>query len=246
MTPGMPTRGGKSPRRTYISAAAAGLALLGLILVGGRLGWFGARGPDAELLAQPAYRVLRQHEPEAWQRVRIAHTHIGDDAGRSNFVNVANAEFTAAATRRLGRASPESQLALLRDMLNNLRRLRARPGDACFRYLYPEIAGQAGVAMELPADAQARTLALAAEVIRTAAETPAPPPPAEEAARKLGPVVDAVYAQFGADTQLMSHVREPDIDRVKVCDIAIALYQHILALPPADASQVISAVAATP
>lgn len=239
-----PTGGGRAPGKTLIAVVAAGLVLLGLVILGARLGWFGAAGPDADLLAQPAYQVLKKHEPEAWQRVRAAHAHVADDAGRANFINVANAEFTAAATRRLSRASAQSQLRLLHDLLANLQRLRARPGDACFRYLYPEIAGQAGVATQLPAEAQARTLALAADVIRSSAETPAPPPPAEEAARKLGPVVDAVYAQFGADTRLMSRVREPDIDRVKVCDIAIALYQRILALPPADASQVISAVTA--
>ena len=190
------------------------------------------------------YQVAKRHEPEVYERLLDRYRASRD--GRitaAQFANFANAEISAAATRRLGRAAPGAQLALMRDMTANLKVLRARNDDACFRYLYPEIAGGADVAGVITPQAQARTLELAAEVIRTSAETPASPASAEEAANELAPIVDAVYAQFGADTQLMSHVRDPGIDRLKVCDIALALYERILALPPADASQVFSAVA---
>lgn len=202
------------------------------------------RGADAQLQAQPVYQVVKRHEPELYAQILARYQASLD--GRltaAGFINFANDAISQAATRRLGRAPADAQLALMRDMTANLKRLRARPDDACFRYLYPEVAGSADVATTLPADAQAHTLVLAAEVIRSSAETPAAPASPERAARMLAPVVDAVYAQFGADTQMMAHVREPGIDRAKVCDIAIALYDRVLALPPSDASLVLSAVA---
>jgi hypothetical protein len=238
--------GGKTANQGRRWAIPALGIVVAAIVVGWSLGWFGPRGAARELLAQPAYQVLKRHEPEAWSRVLAAYEAIGNDASRrAEFVNVSNTEFSAAATRRLAQASPDAQLALMRDMVSTLRLLRARSGESCFRYLYPEIAGNADVARELAAEAQLRTLTLSADVIRTAAESPSTPAAPEEAARQLGPIVDAVYAEFGQDTQLLSHAREPGIDRAKVCDIALSLYERILALPPADAARVFSAVASS-
>lgn len=224
------------------------IPVIGILVVGAGLAWWlgasGRGGSARELLAQPAYQVLKRHEPEAWSRVLAAYEAIGADAARrAEFINVSNTEFSAAATRRLSRASRDAQLALMRDMVATVRQLRARPNDACFRYLYPEIAGGADVARELAAEAQARTLTLAAEVIRTSAESPSAPSSPDEAARQLGPIIDAVYAEFGTDTQLLSHADEPGVDRARICDIALSLYERILALPAKDAASVFGAVA---
>ncbi len=203
-----------------------------------------SRAADSHLQTLTAYQVVKRHEPEVYSR--LLDQYVAARAGRitpARFASLANAAISEAATRRLGTAAPAAQLALMRDMTANLAALRARHDDSCFRYLYPEITGGADLAGAIEPEAQARTLELAAEVIRTSAETPSAPASPDEAARKLAPIIDAVYARFGADTQLMSRVREPGIDRVKVCDIALALYERILALPPADASLVFSAVA---
>jgi hypothetical protein len=221
------------------------IALAGAVVVAAGGAWWFMSREGSGLLAQAPYRVLREHEPEAWQRVLAAYEKFqANPAERAAFVNVSNEEFSAAATRRLSSASHDSKLALMRDFVANLKLLHARPGDACFRYLYPEVGGGANVAREIDAEAQARTLSLAAEVIRTSAEEPAEPAASQEAAQKLAPIIDAVYAQFGADTQMLAHAHEPGVDRVKVCDIAISLYERILALPPADAAMVFTAVTA--
>ena len=221
------------------------LALAGALVVAAGGAWWFLSREGSGLLAQAPYRVLREHEPEAWQRVLAAYERFqASPAERATFINVSNEEFSAAATRRLSSASHEAKLALMRDFVANLKLLHARPGDACFRYLYPEVGGGADVARQIDTEAQARTLALAAEVIRTSAEEPAAPAPPQAAAQKLAPIIDAVYAEFGADTQMIAHAREPGVDRVKVCGIAISLYQRILALPPAEASRVLSVVSA--
>lgn len=227
-------------RRTPWILAASVIVTAGL-----GTAWFLLRGNESGLLAQAPYRVLRDHEPEAWNRVLAAYQRYqANPQARAAFVNAANEEVSAAATRRLASASHESKLALMRDFVANLKLLHARMGDACFRYLYPEVAGGADVSREIDAAAQARTLELAAEVIRTSAVEPARPAPPQEAAQKLAPIIDAVYAQFGTDTQMLAHAHEPGVDRVKVCDIAISLYERILALPPDEAALVFTAVAA--
>lgn len=225
-------------RKHWILAASAVITGLGAW-------WFLSRGSASGLLAQAPYRVLREHEPEAWTRVLAAYERFqANPEARADFVNVSNEEFSAAATRRLSGASHGSKLALMRDFVANLKLLHARMGDACFRYLYPEVAGGADVSREIDAAAQARTLELATEVIRTSAEDPVTPAAPQEAATKLAPIIDAMYAQYGTDTQMLAHAHEPGVDRVKVCDIAISLYERILALPPDDAAMVFTAVAA--
>ncbi|HUQ08750.1 MAG TPA: hypothetical protein VM146_00445 [Steroidobacteraceae bacterium] len=226
------------------AAWVSGLAVVAAIAAALFFHQRGGSDAPAGPLSMPVYQVVKRHEPEVY--ARLLEQYRASQQGRitpADFANLASTAISEAATRRIGRAAPDAQLALMRDMVANLKTLRARNDDTCFRYLYPEIAGGADVAGALSPKAQARTLELAGEVIRTSAETPSTPTSREAAAKKLGPIVDAVYAQFGADTQLMGHVREPGIDRRKVCDIAIALYQRMLALPPAEASQLFSAVA---
>jgi hypothetical protein len=225
-------------RKLWILVTAAAIGGLGAW-------WFLWRDGGSGLLAQAPYRVLREHEPEAWQRVLAAYQRFqADPAARADFVNVANEEFSAAATRRLSSASHQSKLALMRDFVANLKLLHSRMGDACFRYLYPEVAGGADVSRQIDAAAQARTLELAAEVIRSSAEEPVKAAPPQEIAPKLAPIIEAVYAQFGTDTQMLAHAHEPGVDRLKVCAIAISLYERILALPAEDAALVFTAVAA--
>jgi hypothetical protein len=125
-------------RKLWILGAAVVLAGLGAW-------WYLWRESGSGLLAQAPYRVLREHEPEAWQRVLAAYERFqADPQARAAFVNVSNEEFSAAATRRLSGASHQSKLALMRDFVANLKLLHARMGDACFRYLYPEVSGGTG------------------------------------------------------------------------------------------------------
>ena len=230
--------------RGVLAATIAGVGVLAVgaaqVFLTPRVqGWYAARG-ETGLPANPVYTQLRAHEPEVYRKVLAEHRRVaGDPARLASFVNLSNAEIAAVATRRLAQASQESLLALMRDMLGNLRRLQAAPGDHCYRYLFPQVAGAPDLARLVDAASQEHTLRLMAEVIRTAAEDPAPPPSADLAQQKLAPVVDAVYAQFGPDAALLGHADDPAVDRAKVCEIAVSLYGRVLELPPEDAAAVI-------
>jgi hypothetical protein len=203
-------------------------------------GWYDARNAESKLLAQPVYQVLKMHEPETYAKLLDEYRRAARDKSRLDiFTSIANSEISAAATRRVAHASQDALLALMNDMLGNMKRLQKQAGDQCFRYLFPQIDGPADTSRALDAAAQRHTLDLMAEVIRTAAENPAALPAAAEAQEKLQPVIEAVSAQFGADTQLMSHPEAPGADRTKICDITIALNERVLQLPPADATAVL-------
>jgi hypothetical protein len=222
----------------------AGLALIiGLAVLPYLLEQKARRAADRSLQAQPVYQVIKRYEPTIYERLLDKHvaTKSGESAS-SEYVNFANATLSETATQRLAHASDAAVNALIRDMLRNAQALARKPGDQCFRFLFPQVAGPPDVASQIDAAAQARTLELLAEVIRSAHESPQPLPEAAAVQDKLASVVNAIYEQYGSDAQMIAHTEDPRIDRTKVCTMTLSLYERIIAWPPADSSALIRAM----
>ena len=231
------------PGRSSFKWIAIGGAAL---LLAAAAWWYPDYRARHALLAQPVYRVLQKHQPEFFDLLLERYRrYLRGSISHQDFVNFANARISAAATRSLAHASPDAALALVADMLATARKLQANSADACFRFWFPEVEGAPEVATLLDADAQAHTLALMGEVIRTAAETPAPLPENAEVSESLSEIINGIFAEFGADAQMLAHARVPRVDRARVCTITIALYQRIMSLPPARASAVIRSMTQT-
>ena len=133
------------------------------------------RGLRAEsaLLDQPVYRVLKKHEPVVYEKLVAEYkAYQREETSRENFINFANSEINLAATQSLAHASQGSVLALMKDMLSTARQLQKAPGDTCFRYWFPLVSGPPDIARYIEPAAQAHTLELMGEVIRSAAEEP--------------------------------------------------------------------------
>ena len=165
-----------------------------------------------------------------------------EETRRENFINLANSEISLVATRSLAHASQGAVLALMKDMIATAKRLQKEPGDVCFRYWFPQISGPPDIAKYIDEAAQAHTLALMGEVIRSAAENPSPLPPAEAVKDNLANVINATYEQYGSDAQMIAHADDARADRTKVCAITISVYERIMSLPPADASELLRAM----
>jgi hypothetical protein len=233
--------------KTKILALAGILLVVGVLLAPRLMDWFARRAADDQLQSQTVYQVLRKHEPEVYGRVLEKFQASDQDAeSRAEFVNFANFELSTVATKRLAHASDAAVNALLSDMITNARLLEQQPGDHCFRFLFPQVSGPPDVARLIDAQAQARTLDLLAEVIRSSAESPVPLPDAQAVQDKLADVVNATYEQYGADAQMVAHVEDPRIDRAKVCTITLSLYERVMAWPPADSSALIRVMTQMP
>ncbi len=219
-----------------------GLAVIIAVAVGAW--WYEGYRAEAALLEQPVYRVLRQHDrPLFDELVAEYRVYQRDEERAEQYINFASERITELATKSLAHASQESVLALVRDMLANGRRLQLRPGDQCFRFWFPKVAGAPDVAQFTDAQSQAHTLDLMAEVIRSAAEDPVPTPTADAVKDSLADVVNGTYAQFGADAQMLGHAEDPRVDRVKICAITISFYERVLSLPPDRATALIRVMA---
>lgn len=219
-----------------------GLAAVVAVAVGAW--WWEGHRAERALLAQPVYHVLEQHDAELYRKlVEEYRLLLRDEVSPEQFTNTANAGIAEAATRALGRASEESLLALMNDMLATAKKLEHAPDDACFRFWFPLVAGPPDVAHFVDAKSQRHTLDLMGEVIRTAAESPAPVADPEAVKDDFAAIVNATYEQFGSDAQMIGHADDPRVDRGKVCVITISFYQRILGLPPAKAVNVLRVMA---
>lgn len=219
------------------------IGLVAIIAVAVGAWWYEQYRADSALLEQPVYRVLKRHERTLYDEL-LAEYRVFQrgEEGPDKFINFANSQISLAATQRLAHASGKSVLALMRDMVATAKKLEGKPGDACFRYWFPQVSGPPDVARYIEPAAQAHTLELMGEVIRSAAEHPQALPEPEAVKDNLGNVINATYDQYGTDAQMLAHAEEQGIDRGKVCTITISVYERILRLPPDQASDLLRAM----
>lgn len=221
------------------------IVILLILIVAGAVGsfWYDGYSAQSALLKQPVYRVLKKHEPAVFDKlVEEYKVYERDETRRENFVNLANSEITLTATRNLAHASQASVLALMKDMIATAKRLQEAPGDACFRYWFPQVSGPPDVAKYIDEKSQAHTLDLMGEVIRSAAENPVELPAPEAVKDNLANVINATYEEYGVDAQMIAHADDPRVDRAKICTITNSVYDRILRLPPADGSALLRAM----
>jgi hypothetical protein len=223
-----------------LAGAIAGGALAHFAIAPAVTGAWAARRARAELLSIPVYQVLEKHEPVAFERLLAEYERVVRDRSRVDiYTRVANDEIGTIATKHIAHSSDAALLALMQDMLDKLQVLRSRSPEDCYRYLFPKATGPADLARWFDRNAQARTLARMADVIRTAAENPVEVPPRARVEPLLSPLINEIYAQFGENTALLSRAEERGVDHATVCAIATTLYEKVMRLPPGDAAMVI-------
>jgi hypothetical protein len=221
------------------------IVILLVLIVAAAVGsfWYAGYSAETALLKQPVYHVLKKHEPQLFDKlVEEYKVYKRDESRREDFVNVANYEISLAATQHLAHASQDSVLALVGDMVATARKLEKQPGDTCFRYWFPLVSGPPDVAKYIDAQAQAHTLELMGEVIRSAQENPVPLPNPDDVKDNLANVINATYEQYGADAQMIAHAGDARVDRTKACTITISVYDRILKLPPKQSGELIRAM----
>jgi hypothetical protein len=221
------------------------IVILLVLIVTGAIGayWYEGYSAERTLRKQPVYRVLEKYEPAVFDKIVEEYkTFARDETPREGFVNFANHEISLAATQHLAHASQASILALIGDMVATARKLEKQPGDSCFRYWFPLVSGPPDVAKYIDPAAQARTLELMGDVIRSSVENPVPLPEPEAVKDNLASVINATYEQYGADAQMIAHADDARVDRTKACIITISVYDRIMQLPPKQSSELIRAM----
>jgi hypothetical protein len=185
------------------------------------------------------FTAIKKHEPALYERLSRGYVEAYKSGDKEAFIRGAYDEVAKAALKHIPTASDEAVSAFIGHAIVQLKELRTKPGDVCFRFLFPQVSGPADIALLLPKpmiDANSDKLAA---IINTSVDSPRQPPTQEEALPSLQPILQELTRTYGADLNMISNPSAPTVDRRRVCDISIDLYERIGALPVHERANVL-------
>ena len=117
-------------------------------------------------------------------------------------------------------------------------RCAIRLETACFKSLFPQVSGGVNATKYLPKELQSRDLDSVNRLFK-ASSGGIINPINQDYENKLNTIVTQMQQQYGNDLQMFVNPASPDVDREKVCDMAIDMYSQIMQLPPSDAGAIL-------
>jgi hypothetical protein len=177
------------------------------------------------------FTAIKKHEPALYERLSAGYVAAYRSGDREAFLRDAYEQVAKAALKHIPYASDESVSAFIGHAIVQLKELRTKPGDACFRFMFPQVSGPADIVAMLPKPMIEANSNKLADIINTSVDSPRQPPTQDEAMPSLQPVLEHLARTYGGDLKMLSNPSAPTVDRRRVCDISIDLYERIDELP---------------
>ncbi|WP_312242263.1 hypothetical protein [Pantoea sp.] len=227
-----------------------GLILLLMPLLLANLLWFSWLKPQQQRTAvaaqaekslndTPGYRILKTQEPALWRLLQQELAHrlregekppVALGEMRGMLADVVN--------QRLVRASDASVVHYIAVSVREMQALQRQDPQLCFRFLFPHVSGGVNLASQLSpqlnlqdADAMEQLLLDSTGAERTVDMA--------EARRTLQLLVAPLYAKWGDKLKQLNMPADAAPDRAAMCAMSIDLYSAILALPEAQAANLL-------
>lgn len=226
-------------------ASLFGMLVILLLIAGQFVGYKYVRPRAQAMIAgqtlddQPLYRTLRKYEPAIYERLERGFKTAVKTGKQEEFMQTAIGEVAQLAQKHLSKASDKSINDFMAHAVVQLKALQHKPNDACFRMLFPQVAGTADFSVLPKSMVDANATYLEAVLI-SAIEHPQPPPPEQETMTVLKPILMSMAQRYGQDLQMLGRpAAATGSDRGRVCEISIDLYDQILALPDDQSADVL-------
>jgi hypothetical protein len=229
---------------TGARGALFGMVLALLVIVGQYVGYKHVTPRVQAGLARPSlddeqlFRTIRKYEPVMFERLERDYRAALEAGNKDVFMQAAIAEVGTLAQKHMPKASNKSVNDFMGHAVVQLKELQRKPGDACYRFLFPKVSGAADLSV-LPkrmVDANATYLEA---VLVSAIERPQGIPSEGQSMQTLQPILVRLARDYGQDLQLLARPVTSDVERRRVCEISIDLYDQILALPGEDSGNVL-------
>lgn len=198
---------------------------------------------EAVLQGDSVFAALKQYDPTTYRAtVSILRAlHQKSPLNNAALLNSARDElnFKLMMEARLKAASDEAVMAYAAALVSAADELGERDPQLCVNYLYPPSGtARPDFSTLLSAGTHSADAAATVEVIKSAS-TPTYRSIQEEAYSAMGPVLDELANEYGADWQIINAPHAGNVDRGKLCRITAAFYRNALKRPPADAGKVL-------
>lgn len=230
-------------RRKGVAAAIAVVGIaLALLTVSSRSGK-PDDAPQMVLEDIPVWRVIREQEPALYGELSQRAQEL-KQAGQTQqqIIDLLQPQITALAMRRLQEAPDDSVVAWMRASIEQAAQIQKVSGDACFRYLFPAVKGGIDAALYLTPAQMQRRFEVDAQMMRAArgaGRHQVSEQEREQARAALEPVLKHMQQLYSQDVALMAAPRKAQGKEARVCDMVLALWRQVLALPPEKAAAIV-------
>jgi hypothetical protein len=184
------------------------------------------------------FRTIRKHEPEMYARLEREYKAALKAGDKDAFMQSAISEVGTLAQKHLPKASNKSVNDFMGHAVVQLKELQRKPGDACYRFLFPKVSGPADLSVLPKSMVDANATYLEA-VLVSAIERPQEMPSESQSMQTLQPILMRLANSYGQDLQLLARPGGSGVERRRVCEISIDLYDQILALPADESANVL-------
>ncbi|WP_456311441.1 hypothetical protein [Serratia proteamaculans] len=231
-------------------ASAVAILLFSVPLLVGNLYYYGwvspAREKQAEIdaaaahLAQlPVWRTVKTQQPLLYQQAHdelIAQLEAGIPLQQA--VEHLRPLVADLLNQRINAARDQDLISYMQVSLEQMRQIRQRGPEQCFRFLFPQVKGGVNVSELVPKTLTERELQ-AMDVLLKHSNGAEQPIDLKQGRVQLQAVVRQLYARWGSDLQTLNTPAEAGVNEGKLCDMTIDLYQSVLALTGKDSANVL-------
>ncbi|WP_145523262.1 DNA gyrase [Yersinia rohdei] len=196
---------------------------------------------EQSLNSFPVFQTLKQQEPALYAQL-IDNYIKSKQEGHSEqqLIDEMKQSVTELTVQRIQRASDENVIGYMTVILEELRYYQAnnRSENLCFKALFPQVSGGVNTSKVLPQELLERDLDSINRLF-TGSTGELIKPKNQDYEDKLNIIVAQMQQQYGDDLRMFSNPAAPDVDREKICNMAIDMYSEILKLPPDDAGAIL-------
>jgi len=199
-----------------------------------------ARAQADKALQAPLFRALEQHEPATYQIVRATMIE-GIEAHRpmSEVAAATRPIIGQAAQKYLAKADDQALVDVVRATVDEIEQAARKDPAVAYGIMYPGAAPRYVIGEFVDEKTLEAEVAATARLIETGARNAASPQDDAAAAKTLREIAGELEKTYGEDVKLLDGGWRPGVDKKKVCEVRVAMYRAILALPPRDAAQVL-------
>lgn len=226
---------GKIGRR---SAAACGFTLLFI----GNFVWFGVVAPwqqrearlaaaEQRLATMPVWRTIKVQQPALYQQLQQQFsTAIRQGLSEPHALEQLRPALSDLLNQRISYASDLQLHRVMQISLEEMKALRQKSAELCYRFLFPQINGGVDTSEVLSPALREREM-IALDGLLAESRGAKQPLDVARSRTDLQTLVRALYGKWGSDLQALNAPAEAGVSKGKLCDMTIDLYQSVLALP---------------
>jgi hypothetical protein len=195
---------------------------------------------ESKLAQIPAFVAIRKHAPATYGEL-LAEFQRGRKEGLRDdqLVAAMKPKVMAVAMKSLPVTSNEAASAYMGVMVQEMRELRAQGNGLCYGFMFPQPGAPVNMVKYVKKETVEADLQALAKVIESAALAPQARPTEQEMTGSIQRVFMQLAAKYGADVALYENLGAPGLDKEKVCDMTIDLYDEVLKLPSPENGRVV-------